>query len=285
MPKAGARSRLRIYLSGALGQYPIKQSQLLRDGKADIAYIVQPYERAEFLDSTVIELPGFYKDGRDATLAFSYLARTGLMRGYDDFFTIGTFASEPESIHMRSPAASLADLKGRKIRANNDTESIIFNKLGIKPVIVPLMETALAISSGKIDGAAAPPVPMIEFGIGRVAPHHYMLATSSVPLSLLMTKERFASLPEDVRAIIKKFSGPWTVENYIRINEASTAAIIVIQLESDPCRTVVTPTQDDMKIVEAVYKSIVYDFAAANPHNAKLTAAARASVARAYGNE
>ncbi len=259
---------IEVYLSGALGQYPIKQSQLLRDGKADIAYIVQPYEREEFPDSAVIELPGIYKDGRDATLAFSYLASTGLMRGYDDFFTIGTFASEPESIHTRSPAASLADLKGRKIRANNNTESVIFTQLGIKPVFVPLTETALAISSGKIDGAAAPPVPMIEFGIGRVASNHYMLATTSVPLSLLMTKERLASLPEDVRAIIKKFSGPWAVDNYIRINEASTAAIMN-QLESDPRRTVTTPTQDDKKTVEAVYKSIVYDFAAASPHNAK----------------
>ena len=37
--------KIEVHLSGSLGQYPINQSQLLRDGIADIAYVVQPYER------------------------------------------------------------------------------------------------------------------------------------------------------------------------------------------------------------------------------------------------
>ncbi len=220
------RVEIEVHLSGSLGQYPTQQSQLLRDGTADIAYIVQPYERTEFPDSAVVELPGLYKDGRECTLVFSHLVAAGLMRGFSKYFVIGAFASEPESIHLRPPVASLADLKSKRIRANNDTEIAILKKLGATPAFVPINETALAISSGKIDGAAAPPVPMIEFGIGRVAPHHYMLGTSCVPLSLLMTKKRFNSLPADVQAIIRKYSGKWLLENYNRINETSTALVM-----------------------------------------------------------
>ena len=121
---------------------------------------------------------------------------------------------------------------------------------------MPLTETALAISSGKIDGAAAPPAPMIEFGIGRVASHHYMLGTSCVPLSLLMTKKKFDSLPADVQAIIRKYSGEWLDENYIRINEASTA-LIMDHLKSEPRRTVTYPSKADMKTAHTVFDAVI----------------------------
>jgi len=278
------RVEIEVHLSGSLGQYPIQQSKLLRDGTADIAYIVQPYERSEFPDSAVVELPGLYKDGRECTLVFSHLVATGLMRGFSKYFVIGAFASEPESIHFRPPVGSLADLKGKRIRANNDTEIAILKKLGATPAFVPINETALAISSGKIDGAAVPPVPMIEFGIGRVAPHHYMLGTSCVPLSLLMTEKRFNSLPVDVQAIIRKYSGTWLLENYNRINETSTA-LIMTQLEADPRRTVVFPSKADLKTADAVFKSIVDSYSAENAHNAALVNAACAVVAKIRGGE
>jgi TRAP-type C4-dicarboxylate transport system substrate-binding protein len=278
------RVEIEVHLSGSLGQYPTQQSQLLRDGTADIAYIVQPYERTEFPDSAVVELPGLYKDGRECTLVFSHLVAAGLMRGFSKYFVIGAFASEPESIHLRPPVASLADLKSKRIRANNDTEIAILKKLGATPAFVPINETALAISSGKIDGAAAPPVPMIEFGIGRVAPHHYMLGTSCVPLSLLMTKKRFNSLPADVQAIIRKYSGKWLLENYNRINETSTA-LVMTQLDSDSRRTVVFPSKADLKTADAVFKSIVDSYSAENAHNAALVNAARAEVVKLRGGE
>ena len=273
------RVAIDVYLSGKLGSNLAKQTQLLRDGIADIAYIVQPYEREAFPDSPVIELPGLYRDGREATEVFSRLVATGLMRGFKNYFVIGAFASDPENIHTRSPVASLAGLKGKIIRANNETEYTIIEKLGAKPIFIPLNETAEALSAGKIDGAMVPPVPMIEFGIGRVAANHYMLATSCVPLSLLMTRKRFESLPNDVQAIIRKHSGAWFAEKYDRINESSTA-LVMTMLKSDSHRKVVIPSKADMRTADAIFKSIVDAYAAANPHNAELVNAAKAILSK-----
>lgn len=276
------RVEIEVYLSGQLGKDLTKQSQLALDGTADIVYIVQPYERTSFPDAAVIELPGLYRDAREATLVFSQLTAAGMMRGLKDYFVIGAIASEPESIHTRPPVASLADLKGKRIRANNEIEIAILKKLGAPPAFVPINETAEAISSGKIDGAMVPPVPMVEFGIGRVAPNHYFLRTSCVPQSLLMTRKRFDSLPGDVQAIIAKYSGAWLVDNYIRINETSTA-LIMNQLESDSKRKVVFPSHADMEAAGAVFKSIVDDYVAYDSHNAALVNAARAAVAKLRG--
>lgn len=272
------RVAIEVYLNGKLGNLAT-QSQWVLDGRADIALVVPPYERSSFPDGSVIELPGLYRNAREATLTFSHLIAAGTIRGFENYFVIGTAVGEPESIHGRPLVGALADLKGKRIRASNETEITILKKLGATPVIMPINETAEAIGSGIIDGATAPPVPMIEFGIGRIALNHYFLRTSCVPQTLLMSRKNFDSLPGDVQALIRKYSGDWFTENYIRINDTSTA-LIMNQLESDPHRKVVFPSPTDMLTAIAVFKSIVDDYAAGSPHNSELVNAARAEVAK-----
>lgn len=273
------RVEIEVYLSGKLSRDVTRQSQLLRDGTADIAYVVQSYERSLFPDSSVIELPGLFQNGREATLVFTGLVERGAMRGFSEFFVIGAVASEPESIHTRTPIATIEGLKGKRIRANNDAETAVLKKLGATPVFVPLNETAEAISADKIDGAYVPPVPMIEFGIGRVAPYHYFLRTSCVPLSLLMSRKKFDSLPLDVQAIIRKYSGEWLAQQSIQINEVSTD-LVMVQLESDPKRHVVFPSPADLTTARAVFTSVIDDYVTGDPHRAALVKAARSEIAR-----
>ncbi|HVZ50365.1 MAG TPA: TRAP transporter substrate-binding protein DctP [Pseudolabrys sp.] len=268
------RLHITVYFSGALGNDLAHQTKLLRDGTADIAYIVQPYEPQQFPDSRLIELPGLYRDAREATRVFSALVARGQMRGFDDFHVIGAFAGDPEYVHSRPPIGTLAQLKGKRIRTNNDTEDEILTRFGAVPTFVPINKVAETISSGVIDGALAPPAPIFDFGIARVAPNHYMLPTSSVPLSLLMTRKRFDSLPPDAQALIRKFGGDRFIETYIRTNEAATAAAMA-RLKTDPHRTVVFPSAADRKTADAVFASVVDAYAIHDPHNLQLVVAAR----------
>lgn len=273
------RVRIEVYLSRSLGNDTTKESQLLLNGTADIAYVVESYEHKAFPNATVIELPGLYRNGYEATLAFKRLVEDGKMPGFDPFYMIGVFASEPESIHSRKPIGSLAALKGQRIRTNNDIETAILKELGAKPTFVPLYETANAIMSGEIDGAMAPPVPMMEFGIGRVAPNHYFLGTSPVPQSLLMSKARFDSLPSDVQAIIRRYSGDWFTEQYNRINDTDTARMME-RIKNDPQRKAVFPSPADMKTADGVFKSVIAGYVAKRPQNAALVKAAEEIVAK-----
>ncbi len=281
--EGAGRVRIETYLSGRLGGLE-QLSQSIRDGAVDIGYVVPPYERAAFPDASVMELPGLYKDAAEATRVFSQLVETGTIRGFSDFYVIGAFTSEPESIHTRTPVASLADLKGKSIRTNNETEIEALEQLSIRPSLIPITQTAQAISSGRIDGALVPPVPMIEFGIGRVAPYHYFLRTSCVPQALLMNRGKFDSLPDDVKAAIRKYSGAWFMDSYIQVNGDATAQTMR-QLESDPRRKVTFPSPADMQTADAVFKAIVDAYAAKSPHNAELVHAARAAVANLRANE
>lgn len=276
--EGAGRVRVVPYLSAQLGGLD-RLSQLIREGAVDIGYVIPPYERAVFPDTSVIELPGFFKNAAEATHVFSQLLENDLLGGFNDFFVIGAFASEPESIHLRQPISTLADLKGKTIRSNNPIETEVLEKLGAKSAIVPINQTAQAISAGDIDGAYVPPVPMIEFGIGRVAPVHYFLRTSCVPQMLLMSRKKFDGLPADVRDLISKRSGAWFIENYNRVNTAATEQVMK-QLAADQRRKVVFPSESDMRIADAVFKKVVDGYANQSAHNAKLVETVRAAVAK-----
>src|SRR5262249_8984469 len=150
-----------------------------------------------------------FHDVREATLVHTRLAAAGALAGFKDFYVIGAYAVEPESIHSRKPIQSLADLKGQRIRVNNFTEAAALAKLGALPVVLAFNETAPAISSGGVDGAMVPPAQLFDVGIGRLVSNHYMLLMSSAPLMLVMNLKVLDRLPENARAIIRKYSGEW----------------------------------------------------------------------------
>lgn len=127
-----------VSVSGALGKNPAQQLQLVLDGTTDLAFVVPGYTPERFPDNAVIELPGLFKNIREATLTYAGLIAANALRGYDDLFVVGAFATEPETIHTRLPVASLRQLAGLRIRANNPMQSTALAGLGAVPVDMPI---------------------------------------------------------------------------------------------------------------------------------------------------
>lgn len=262
--EGAGRVKIEVHFNSRLGGLA-HLSQFVRNGRVDIGYVIPPYESGVFPDASVMELPGLYKNATEASKMFAELVARGAIRAFEDFYVIGAFTSEPESIHTRPPVVALADLKGKRIRANNQVEIDILNRLGAKPAFIPIAQTAQAIMRGEVDGAMVPPAPMFEFGIGRVAPYHYFLRTSCVPQVLLMSRKRFDSLPADVQALIRKHSGAWFMDRYIKVDDAVTARVMH-QLETDPRRKVIFPSP----AVQRIYQSLIDAWATKTSHNREL---------------
>ena len=175
---------IKVYFSGALGKVQRELPQQVLDGTADIAFIIPGQNPELFTDNTAIELPGLFRDAREATLTYTRLVAAGALAGYEDFFVIGAYGTQPEIINSRKPINSLADLKGQRIRANNTTEATALAKLGVLPVVLAFNETSPALAGGALDGATVPPAQMFDVGIGRFTSNHYFLSTSVAPLTL-----------------------------------------------------------------------------------------------------
>jgi TRAP-type C4-dicarboxylate transport system substrate-binding protein len=264
---------------GALGKDLSQQAQLVRDGAADIAFVVHGTMADQFKDHAVMELPGLFHDMREATWVNTRLLASGLVQGYEDFFVIGSFASESQTIHTRVPIASLEDLRGKRIRSNNPIEASVLAMLGMSPVVLPVAKTQDAINRGTIDGAATAIGPLIDFGLRRAVTYHYLLRLGPSVRSILMSRTRFESLPQAGRDVIRKYSGAWLAERVVDGYEPSTAAQLE-QLKSDPARTVISPMQSEIDEAEAVFRVVRNQWADASPHHRLLLSAAEAEIAK-----
>lgn len=271
-----------VSVSGTLGKNPTQQLQLVLDGTADLAFVVPGYTPERFPDNEVIELPGLFKNIREATLVYTGLIAADALRGYDDLFVVGAFTAEPETIHTRLPAASLDALAGMRIRSNNPVQGAALAGLGMVPVEIPINQASSAISSGKLDGAMVGPAPLIEFGIARVVSNHYLLVVSAAPLLVVMSRKKFEGLPERAKQIVRKFSGEWAAERYIEIYRAVNDASLE-SLKQDPNRNVVVPSPADLARASAVFRAEVDTWSATDARHRQLLAEAEAELNKIRG--
>jgi TRAP-type C4-dicarboxylate transport system substrate-binding protein len=260
---------IEVYLSGALGKVQSELPQLVLGGVADIAFIVPGRNPDRFLDNGVVELPGLFLNVREATLAYTRLVAADALAGYKEFFVIGAFATEPETIHSRKRLESIADLKGQKIRANNLTEATGLASLGALPVVLAFNETSPALSSGLIDGAAVPMAQLFDTGIGRLVNHHYLLETSAAPLTLMMNRAVFERLPEKAKSLIVKYSGEWAAARYSEAFER-VGNDVLKQIRADSRRSVVVPSPADLDAAHRAFKSIAREWTENSAHNRDL---------------
>jgi len=260
---------IKVYFSGAISPVLTQQPQLVADGTADMAMIVPALSPDRFGDSAAMELPGIYRDPREASLVFIRLIEAGALKGYGDFFVIDAFVSGPENVHSRKLIAAIEDLKGLTIRTNNQTQAGVLEKLGAIPVVLPINQATEAINRGKIDGAAFPPSLLFDFGIGRVTNYHFMIELGSVPIAVVMNRSKFQSLPPPAQAIIRKYSGQWLSERSAT-GLRSLDMQILEQLKSDPRRKVTDLSPADLERTQRIFASVVDDWAAMSPHNREL---------------
>jgi len=275
---SGGLVHIEVYFGGAISGVQSQQPQLVADGTADLAPAILGRTPERFHDTSVMELPGLFPDGRQAARVFTQLAREGALAGYEDFFVVDAYLSGPESIHSRKPIASTADLKGLRIRVNNPTEAEVLQRFGAIPVLLAINKTTEAISNGTIDGATAPPSMLAEFGIGRVTTNHFMIGLGGVPIALLMNRKKFESLPAAAQAVIRKYGGQW-LSDYTAKSLTAWDHEVLATLEQDSRRTVVYPSAADAKAIQAVFDDVIHEYAGSSDHSRALLARVRAMLA------
>ncbi len=269
---------IELFPNGALGRSPLQQAQMVLDGVADMAWIIASYTPGRFQDNEVFELPGLFRDLKEATLVFTRLVNGGKIKGYEEFFPIALFGTAPYSLHARTPINSIADIKGKKIRTSGALEGETIKALGAVPIGMPVTEVPEAISRGTIDGTTSHPAPLVDFGISRVTNAHYFTRLGVVPLTVLMNRKKFDSLPKPAQDAIRKYSGDWTAA---RFNEGVGAYndSVIKQLQADPKRKVVMPPQADLDAMQPAFKSVIDAWVAKAPRHKELLSLVEAEIA------
>lgn len=106
---------------------------------------------------------------------------------------------------FREEVKSLEDLKGLKMRIAG-LGGAVMRKLGVQVVLTPPGEIFPSMQSGVVDAAEwVGPWNDLAFGLHKIAKHYYLPAfhEGSASLELMVDKEKYEALPEDLQKIVQ----------------------------------------------------------------------------------
>lgn len=266
--------KIEAYPNGALGKALPAQPQMVLDGVADIAFVNPALVPGRFPDDQVFELPGLVRNMKEGVALYQALLTSNSLRGYSDYVVLGSLMNANANIFSRKPIKSVNDLKGMKVRISGAVIGQTVKELGVVPVLMPPNEVVEAMGRGTIDALTTVPAALIDFGIDRVTNSDYLIQLGTNPFAILMNRKKFESMPKAAQDVILKYSPGFINDIYVK-NLSAFNDDAIGQFRADKKRTVVTPSEADLKVISAASEKVTAEWAAKDAHNAQLLAKAR----------
>ena len=154
---------------------PPAQYDTIRDGVADIGWIVYGYTPGKFEATKIAELPGNTGNAQEMSVAFQkthekYLAAAKEAKGVQ---VLANYVHGPGHINTVEPISSYKDVVGMKLRVGGGVANDIGTALGVAGVNMPAPAVYESISSGVTEGVFFPIETMYAFKVAEVAKYTY----------------------------------------------------------------------------------------------------------------
>ncbi|MGP1397188.1 MAG: TRAP transporter substrate-binding protein [Inquilinaceae bacterium] len=198
----GDQVTMQPFWGGTLGKDPFKQFELVRNGVADVTWVLPGYTAGQFPQMSVFELPFLFRDATEASVVGWKLYEQGLLTGLEDVHLVGFFASEPSNVFMKEGIGSLDDLKGMKLRSVGPIHAQWLEIMGAAPQTLSSAEMNEGLNRGTIDGVIQSWSGMRTFKTLELVSQNQEVPIGVIPFLLVMNKDTWENLPADVQASI-----------------------------------------------------------------------------------
>ena len=205
--EAGVEVTMRGYWGGSLGRSPFKQYELVKNGVADITWVLPAYTPGQFPQLHVFELPFLAKTGVESSVAAWRITEAGLVDGFKDTHPIGLWTRAPSNVFSRVPIKSLYDLKNRKVRSVGSVHARWIKNFGAAPQTMASTKMNEALNRGMIDGAIQGWTGMRTFKSMPLIDYVHEVPVGTIPLILLMDKSTWNKLSAPTKAAFRKHAG------------------------------------------------------------------------------
>ncbi|MCR9122378.1 MAG: TRAP transporter substrate-binding protein [Phyllobacteriaceae bacterium] len=205
------RIKVERFPSMQLGGTPPELIDQAIDGIADVIWTVVGYTPGRFPSTEVFELPFMVSDARAASSAYWQMFEEHMKDGeFADVHILGTWVHGPGMIHANKEVTSPDDMQGLRIRGATRQVNALLEQLGATPVGMPVPAVSEALSKGVIDGTTIPWEVTAALKVSELVDNHTEFEGShlyNVTFVLAMNKDRYESLPDDLKAVIDENSG------------------------------------------------------------------------------
>ncbi|WP_373050318.1 TRAP transporter substrate-binding protein [Thalassovita aquimarina] len=210
--RTGGKLKIEHFDAMSLGGRPPDLMDQAIDGVADIVMTVVGYTPGRFPRTEVFELPFMMTDPVATSMAFQDMVKTDLQNSeYGSVKVLGAWVHGPGVIHTKNGVSKLEDLEGLKLRGPTRVISDLLGELGATPVGMPLPTIPEALSKGVIDGTVIPWEVTPAIKLSELVHNHTEFsgdeALYTATIIMVMNRDKYDSLPEDIRAAIDAESG------------------------------------------------------------------------------
>lgn len=208
---SGGRIKIDRYPSMQLGGKPPELMDQAIDGVADIIWTVVGYTPGRYPGTEVFELPFMMTNARAVSRAYWEMFEEHWKdTDFANVKILGTWVHGPGILHTNKPVTTPDDLQGMKIRGGSRSINSLLTKLGATPVGMPVPAVPEALSKGVIDGTTIPWEVTAALKVPELVSNHTEFsgaALYTLTFVLAMNKDKYDSLPDDLKKVIDDNSG------------------------------------------------------------------------------
>jgi TRAP-type C4-dicarboxylate transport system substrate-binding protein len=185
-------------------------------GTADIGNFAMSYQPGRFPVSEAVDQPIGFSSAKTASLALYDLIDKYKPKEFEKVKIITLFTCPPANIMTIKPVRSLKDLKGLELRVGGTQADIIKNLGGI-PIAMPQSETPEALQKGTVKGHVSSMEVLKDFNYAAYTANATLANLWVVTFAVVMNKEKWDSLPADVKKVIDDMRKEWALwtGNYV----------------------------------------------------------------------
>ncbi len=183
-------------------------------GQADIGCLCMAYQPGRFVITNATSLPLGIPSAKTGSLILWDLYLKYKPKSFAKVKVLTMFTTAPANIMSKKPVRTLADLKGLDLRASGGAARIL-KAWGANQVGMPMSATPEALQKGVVQGLFSSLEVMKDLKFAEVCKYVTVTNTVIYPFAVVMNKDKWDALPEDVRKVMNELGreqAVWTGE-------------------------------------------------------------------------
>lgn len=210
---SNGRIKVELYPFMQLGGVASEMYDQIADGIVDGGWVIPGYEPGRFPETEAMELPFMVtKSAEEASVAAWRYSQEHLMDDFEDVHLIAIHMHGRGLVYKKGdPIGTVGDFAGLKLRGPSRPATLLLEKLGAIPIGMPVPQFPESLALGVVDGGVITFEQAPSLKLDELTDSHTDVAGDKSLYNLYflwaMNKDRYESLPDDLKAVIDANSG------------------------------------------------------------------------------